>query len=455
MTVIEERPPAAGLEGIAITRDLPAVDAAQRRFIHAALDAAWPEGMPPGWRALLIGALSAHPNDAARISATELAVAALRFAAGPAEELFGFIDPAKLAAPLPPMRYPVRGFAMAPGPVTLFLSFSYGGKSVILQDLLLSVSLGLPVWQMFRSVEGPVVHFDYEQGEAQTIDRYQRLARARNIPLESIADGRIQIAPYPRGNIYSPGAEEAFKRVLDGKSVALIDTFNAASPGRDENEAGIAEGLYMLGKVSEVTGCTIILAHHMGKSSLATGRDAIKDPRMLARGSTSIVAAAGYVYALEGKKGDPKFVQQAKARGLGDPQVEDFYLDLAAVDVRESHGFKNYENPGDLGGFLVTYKTVEQVKPPKAAEEDPTSELLSAAVLACLEKAGRDGLNKNGLRLGAREAKVKHRNGDAEVVAERLAKAGKVYSRKLAREIRFYLPSMAPPALAIAPPKSA
>jgi len=290
------------------------------------------------------------------------------------------LDGGTISMPLPPRSYPISGFAMAPGPPALWLSFSFGGKSVILQDMLLSLATGTRIWGRWACEPCDVIHVDYEQGREETIERYQRLARGRSpmIDIERDAGSRLALAVMPPAYLNSAGAEEAYKRALDGKRLAFLDTFAAALPGVEENETTIGEHVYRLGRVSAATGATICVAHHMGKAALQAGGKSGKpaDPRTLARGSTAIFAAAGYVYALGGGKGEPKLVQQVKARGLGDPQVEDFYLELGPVDVREPDpmtgwgGYFNRANPADVGGFEVKFRTVEQVKPPKTAKEE-------------------------------------------------------------------------------------
>lgn len=286
-----------------------------------------------------------------------------------------FVDRSSLVVPIAAPVYPVPGFPVRAGMPTLFIAFSFSGKTIVLQDLLLGVALGDRVWGYYRAPQARVVHFDYEQGRDETIDRYHRLVRGRGYCLGALDGAPLDVAIHPSANLWTPGAEDIFKRAMDGASVALVDTFAAASPGQDENEADIARGLHMLGRASEATGCAVIVAHHVGKSGVG---DASKkmDLRAFARGSTAILAAAGAAYVMGGPKGEPKLVQQAKGRSLGDPQVEDFYLELAPVDCRQPdhergyEGYRNPVNPGDVGGFSVTYRTVEQVRPPRPANEE-------------------------------------------------------------------------------------
>lgn len=365
--------------------------------------------------------------------------------AGPSGD-FEIITTDDIAEPLPPRFYPIRSFALAPGPPTLFLSFSFGGKSVILQDLMLSIATGTRVWGQFGADAGRVLHVDYEQGRDETIDRYQRLARGRGIDIRRDARPRLEATILPKMFINSPGAEEAYKRVCDGRVMCFVDTFAASVPGVEENESAVGEHLYMLGRVSEATGCVMLVAHHMGKASLS--KDAPKDPRALARGSTAIVAAAGYVYALGGGKGEPKLVQQAKARGLGDPMVEDFYLDLSAVDCRGASrplraaelsdrtdpereeqipAYRNPANPADLGGFTVTYRTVEQVQLAEAAEGVDEDSRLRDRVLEYVRRENARGQGVRGKEVIAKACKA--RLAAVRTLVESMLQSGAIIDR--------------------------
>ena len=67
---------------------------------------------------------------------------------------FDVLSTADIFGPLAPRVHPIRGLAMTAGPPCLFLSFSYGGKSVVLQDLMLSLATGTRVWGNFQPAVG-------------------------------------------------------------------------------------------------------------------------------------------------------------------------------------------------------------------------------------------------------------------------------------------------------------
>lgn len=321
----------------------------------------------------LAGAVAARGTapelDIADVSRLEQALAEIkrRVATKPSIE---FVDRAELAGPVDFGEYPIMGLPMLPGPPTLFVAYSFSGKTIVLQDALLALALGERVWGEFDCQPSRVVHLDYEQGRRETIDRYHRLLRGRLLPHSLLADIRLDIAIRPNTHLWSTGAADDFAKAVDRASVCLIDTFGAASPNQDENDARIAEGLHMLTEVSERTGCVFIVAHHIGKagaSSASSGRGKYDpDPRTLARGHGAIFGAAGYCYHLGGKPREPKQCSSIKGRNLGDPPIDDFWLRLSTVDVRDADpargwdGYKNPRNPGDHGGFSVRYMCEEE-----------------------------------------------------------------------------------------------
>jgi hypothetical protein len=435
-------PPASGLEGLAQVHELP-VDAGRARYLHRLVDEGLKAGtLTPAWQGLL-GAMLGPNNDGepGRVAAVAASLAAVQqvTAAPPG---FTWVGGEEIAKPLPPRIYPLHGFAMAAGPPTLFFAYSFGGKTIILQDMLLSLAAGVPVWQQFRCYETVCLHIDHEQGKHETFDRYQRLARARHIDIAALGD-RLRVCSLPPYYLNSPGAEDLYKRALEGVGVALVDTFGAATPGDDENDGAIRRGLDLLTRVSECTGTLIIVAHHMGKFGLSKeGKTA--DPRTLAKGNSSILAAAGYAYAIGGGKGEPKIVQQVKARGLGDPFTEDFYLELGGVDVRAENPEWNPSTSTDPGGFVVRYQTVEQVHPPAEAAAS-AFERAADAVIDALTKAGRSGLSTRGLRVDVREMKIKARNEQIDEAAERLMKTGRIVRRQVGKAMQWFIPDQAPP----------
>lgn len=290
-----------------------------------------------------------------------------------------------LFAELPVRNSLIPSLNIGPGAPTGLFAFSWSGKSIIAQDVALSIMTGARVFGQFSARRGIVAHVDYEQGPTETLDRYQRLCRARGIRPDDVA-GRFRLSSHPPTFLTSRGAEEELKRLFDGCALALVDSAAAAQPGVPENETQFAEGLYMLARVSETTGAAVVVIGHTGKADLAADKPS-NDSRTVPRGTSAIIAACSTAFAVSGGKGEPKRVSMIKGRSLGGAQVEDFFLRLETARI---DGYHNPENPADPGGFRVVYQTVEQIIPPRSSARELDAEL--AQLVTAVRGAGSTGV---------------------------------------------------------------
>lgn len=223
------------------------------------------------------------------------------------------LGPSDIFARLPPTPWAIRGLSLCPGAPSLFAGYGYSGKSIALQAMALQVAASSPVWGTFAAQQGACIHLDYEQGEHLTRQRYQRLAWALDIAPQDLGD-RLQLICHPRFYLDEAKAESVMTRLCTGKVLAIIDSFRAACRSTDENSSEARVPLDMLGRVSERTGCAIVVIHHARKPTKdsATGaRDAI-------RGSSALYDACGSVFVLEGEPERPdRTMHHVKARVSG------------------------------------------------------------------------------------------------------------------------------------------
>jgi hypothetical protein len=238
-------------------------------------------------------------------------------------------DGVSLAEPLPPARWVSPGLQLGPGRCALFAGYGASAKTLALQSLALSVATGQLIWGRFACVRGKVVHLDYEQGRYATNRRYQRLARALGVNLASIGKD-LRVGSHPDLCLTAEGMEAALFELVQGAALLVIDSLRAATPGVDENESRIRDYLQILTRVSDATGCAVLLIHHARKPSEGDG-----DVRTILRGSSAIFDAAGSVYAIcNGKTSkDPRRVDHAKspAEAEGAP-IDAFHLLVEDVD---------------------------------------------------------------------------------------------------------------------------
>lgn len=276
-----------------------------------------------------------------------------------------WLGAAELFAPLPPPRWVVPGLRIGPGRPSMLAAYGYFGKSLAAQSLALAVASGTKAWGQFGT-SGParVRHFDHEQGTYATALRYQRLALGHGID-PALLLGRLEVAVFPSLYLTDADAEDAYARELEGIDLAIFDALVGISPGADENSSEMGTYLARFARVSERTGCAILLLHHFGKTKASGGprpKQGDVDPRELPRGSSAIYGACGTVLVGSGGKADAKLVQQAKAAAeAAGSSIEDFYL--VVEDVAEGL------NP--TAGVRVSFRTKEQVDPPRS----PSAEL--------------------------------------------------------------------------------
>lgn len=254
---------------------------------------------------------------------------------------FALLDGAGIAAPLPPIRWLCESLCLIAGGGRPLMISGYGdtGKTFALQELALAVAAGLPtVWGgVSIQLAGPVAHLDYEQGNFLTRWRYQRLAFGLNINLAALGE-RLRLSVMPSHNLVSPGTERHLTVLCTGLALLVVDNLNAACPGVDENASTAAEPLQMLGRVSERTGCCIVVLHHEGKPPAEGGRAAAH--RM--RGSSAIHGALGGAVSFVRDEGLVR-VEPSKSPLGGQPEVRHFrFVDTGLHDenTKRSEGLR-------------------------------------------------------------------------------------------------------------------
>jgi hypothetical protein len=269
---------------------------------------------------------------------------------GPASEpapAFPTVGADRIFAPLAPLPYIVPGLHIAPGRPTLVAGYGYSGKTIALQSLALSVATGKPVWGVFSPRRGRTLHLDWEQGARLSFRRYQRLAAAMGVTGAEVGDS-LRAAIYPVMRIDDAGAEDVLSRACEGFDLVICDSFTAATGHVEENSSEAGRPLYMLGRVSEKTGATIIVVHHARKPQ----RDAAGGARMAIRGSGAIFGAADSVFVFAAEKDEPVRVSHERSPSDGQ-HLADFGLAIEDVEI-----------DGDKrGGLRVAHKDAEQLEP--------------------------------------------------------------------------------------------
>lgn len=264
---------------------------------------------------------------------------------------FPTLSRADLTSPVGDVPWLCRELRLAPGLPTMVAGYGYTGKTLALQSLALSVASGKPLWGLFQVRRGRVFHFDYDQGKRTSIQRYQRLAYGLNVDIGELVDeGALVCATMPRTSLTNHNTEELLTAGLAGYSLAIIDSFTSGFPGIDENDKRSAELLYMLGRVSEATGCVIVVIHHASKTDPESRQGKQVERKLLLRGSGALFGACSVVWFLLGRRGEPCEWTCEKERHEGSDEAG---FSLAFDNVPEG------DNP--RAGVLVRHLDVEQV----------------------------------------------------------------------------------------------
>ena len=211
-----------------------------------------------------------------------------------------------------PTRYVVDDLLSLPS-----LSAFYGApgtlKSMFAADMAVSVASGQP-WlsglptedgssvKAFRTIKAPVLWIDYDNGARRTHNRFEALARARDLPEDapvhyvSMADPWLNATD---GLIIA----QLVNLIIDMKvKLVVIDNLGLISGDADQNTAEMTEVMGNLRKLAEWSGAAIVVIHHQRKGNLA---DRQGD---LLRGSSSIEAALDLALLVTREKQDSKLV---------------------------------------------------------------------------------------------------------------------------------------------------
>jgi hypothetical protein len=200
---------------------------------------------------------------------------------GAPDDGWGFENGTAVAAwEAPPVPWVCEALCLAPGAPGLITGYGGSGKTTLVQHLALCVASGRPLLGVHPVRQGRVTHLDYEQGRDLTRRRYQQQG-ITDLPAE--AQARLRFVSFPTTRLTSDDAAARLLRAAQGQTLLIVDSLIAASVLDDENAAAAREPLDLLGRVSEVTGCAVLVIHHSKKDR--------SNSRTSARGSSAITDA--------------------------------------------------------------------------------------------------------------------------------------------------------------------
>ncbi|HKY37134.1 MAG TPA: AAA family ATPase [Polyangiaceae bacterium] len=304
------------------------------------------------------------------------------------------LDAAAIFAPLEAPDYLIEPIVRR-GSLVELVAYGSSGKSWMAFDAALSVAAGVPWLERFPSKQGPALLLDFENGGYESRRRCQAISRARG--LSSVQT--LGLAVMPPLYMSDSKFEDALRPIAASRQLITIDTLRAASPGVDENDSSIRQGLDALRRVGEQTGCAFLVLVHSKKTS---GAISGVDAREAGRGSSAIFDAADVVLHATYTEGEPLHVQQTKSR-LGKPvapftvsitDTEDGGVLVSANDLAQA---APEASPADKFEGAC-FKVLEAVREWPGSSRATLREKLgirNTTVGAALDRLARDGAVRN------------------------------------------------------------
>lgn len=250
------------------------------------------------------------------------------------------------------------------------------GKTWLAQHIEMCVTHGLPILGKFAVRQGAVGHINYDQSRFVTMRRYADLAAALGRPARG-----IRVLSSTDTPLDAKGAESALESFMSGLILCTIDSLRTAFPSLEENSSDSAQALVMLRRVSERTGCAVLLLHHLSKSA---GDGEGTERRLIdrVRGSTAIVGAAGAILGLSSGK------DQKAAKTLSCERSHEYARRGVFEPVRVR--FERLES----GGFSITTAAAQ------AADPEKYELLLEHKVVSVVGGGDASGLTANAIDRG-------------------------------------------------------
>jgi hypothetical protein len=217
------------------------------------------------------------------------------------------IDADAIYADLEPPAYLIDGLIVR-GTIAEIIAFGFSGKSWMGIDAVNSAGAGVPFLERFATEQGKALYLDYESGKYESRRRLKLNALGRDLATPIAG---VSLVTMPALYMNDPAFPSEMERLMDGRSLIVLDTLKAANPHADENSSEMRAGLDLCRRPLERTQCALLVLAHAKKTS---GSVTAIDPREAGRGSSAIYDAADTVLHVTYTEGEPLRVQQTKAR---------------------------------------------------------------------------------------------------------------------------------------------
>jgi hypothetical protein len=251
----------------------------------------------------------------------------------------------------PPLQFLVAETITAPSLVVV-----YGApgclKSMLVADLAVCVASGTN-WlepsdckapDARATIRTPVLWCDFDNGERRTSERFEALARARQLPASTPL--HYVSLPNPWLVASDPNSmADLYTRVKRlGVQLVIIDNLGTVCGDADENSADMIPVMASFRQLAEMTGACVILIHHQRKSYGTNGRSGDS-----LRGHSSIEAALDLgLLVMREEFSDTLLVKSTKTRDVDVAPFGAVWEYTHKPGTKELHTaiFKGSEVPG-------------------------------------------------------------------------------------------------------------
>lgn len=336
------------------------------------------------------------------------------------------VDVGDVPETMPPTAFVCERLHLAPGRPACLVGYAGAGKTLLAADLALAVAareeMGVTFWGgLVPDRRGRVLMLDFEVGAEFTQRRLLALTKGRWGSLKDWA-GRLAFSSFPRWSLVAPRAEEQLVETLRGYTLCIIDSLAAITPGVDENGKGMADAMALLTRVSERTGCALLILHHEGKPPAEGPRAA----HLRARGHSSIQGIWSSQWAVTSQGEGRLLLEHGKTQFEGGARP---VIHTQICDVHDGEGQR-------VGVRLAPLGPVE-AQEPGAPAPVPAGALAKgkAEVLAILGALGPTNVTDLMARLGV----GKHTKYKALEVLQAEGKILKAVDPKDTRKVLFQL----------------
>lgn len=272
---------------------------------------------------------------------------------------------------------------LGPGRPALAAGSPTSGKTLAWMSAAVSVASGVDLWGVFRIARrGLVVHLNWDQELEATKRRYRKLLVGGGLAADAIR-GYLEVIDDPPFSLDTDAGLAELRAICRTATLVIIDALTGAFTETDEKDPAMGRWLRKIGKISEQTGCAIVIIHHAVKPPQMKMRGAQKrDVQHDVRGTTAIAAASGALFFQQTiKKGELYAVEMGKPPSVARASLDPFALHFidTATDWTELDGRRVVSPPG----VRVVYVTPEELAELTKAAKKPQRDAEAAFTQVC------------------------------------------------------------------------